>query len=234
MHGFVSEDGQGGLIAAGEGNSGSVSAGKGGRIPEEFAGGFVEGDSRLVCIEEESVADDHGCGGESPGGHGCFCLGGEIGGPPKFTVGFIPAGNEALFAEGVEPFSFDDGRRVGSARVVFWDEVLGVGLAPQGFSCSGVEALDEVISFEVSEGVGAVFADGDAGVSEVDFGRPENLGAGGGPFVGPTCFVVKVAVAVRSAPITLAGGERKGSKGEGGDEVEFEHGRKRLGSEDGE
>lgn len=88
-----------------------------------------------------------------------------------------------MFTEGVEPLAIDNGWGVGAAGVVFGDEVLGVCFAPDGFAGSGVEALDEVIAFEVAEGVGAVFGDGEAGVSEVDFSGPEELGSGGGPVV---------------------------------------------------
>lgn len=120
-----------------------------------------------------------------------------------------------MFAEGVEPFFIDDGRGVGSAGVVFWDEVLGVFFAPEWFTGGGVEALDEVIAFVVAEGVGAVFGDGDGGVAEVDFGGPEDFGAGGGPGVGPGGFVVEVSVSLGAPPLGIVGEGWEGEEEEG-------------------
>jgi len=216
VHRFVAKDGEGGLVSAGEGDGGGVSAGEGGGVPEDFSGVFVEGDAGLVGVEKESVTDDDGGGGEAPGGHEGFGYGGEVGGPTEITIGFVPARDEALFAISVEPFSVDDGRGIGATGVVFGDEVLGVVLAPERFSGGGVEALDEVIACEVAEGVCAVFRDDDAGVAHVDFGGPEDLGAGRGPLMGPSGFVVEVSVAIGAAPLGPGGesGEGKEEKDE--------------------
>lgn len=183
VHRFVAKEGEGGLVAAGEGNGGGVSAREGRGVPEDFSGVFVEGDAGLVGVEEESVADNERSGGEAPGGHGGLGFSGKVGGPAGFSGGFVPAGDESLLAEGVERCAFDDGWGIGATGVVFRDEVLGIGFTPDGFAGGGVEALDEVIAFEITEGIGFAVTDGDTGVAEMDFGGPEEFGAGGRPFV---------------------------------------------------
>lgn len=225
VHGFVSEDGEGFLIAAPEGDDSCVAAFCGGRIPEELAGVFVEGEPGGVGVEEEFVADDGRAGGKSPGGHGGLGDGGEVGPPAGFAGGFIEAGDEALLADDVEPLPLDGGWGVGAAGIVDGDEFLGVAFGPDGIACIGVEALDEVFALGVANRVGATFADGDAGVAEVDRGLPELFGAGGGPLVGPIDFVIVAAIAVGTPPLgPLRGGREGGTKEEEGEGAHRQNG----------
>lgn len=218
MHCFVAEDGEGGLLAVVERDGGGVATGSRGGVPEEFSGVFVEGDAGFVGVEEEAVADDDGCGGKSPGGHGGFGEIGEVGGPAEIAGGFIPARGQALFAEGVEPFPLDDGWGVGPTGVVFWNKILGIVFTPDRFAGGGIEALDEVVAIEVSERVGLPFADGDAGIAEVDLGGPEDLGSAFRPVMGPGGFVIVDAIAWRAPPD--APFRRGREKGEGGGKEE--------------
>lgn len=214
MHRFVAEDGEGGLIVTGERDGSGVAAGGRGGVPEESASVFVEGDAGFVGIEKETVADDDGRRGESPSGHGSLGEVGEVGGPAKFAGGLVPAGGEALFAEGVEPLSLNDGRGVGASGVVFGDEILRVIFTPDRFSRGGIEALDEVVALEISERVGLSFADGAAGIAEVDLGGPENPGTAFRPIVGPCRFVIVDAIAIRTTPdAPFRWGREKGESG---------------------
>ena len=76
--------------------------------------------------------------------------------------------------------------------------------------------MHEVVAIEISQGVGLSFADGDAGVAEVDPGSPENFGSAFGPVVGPGCFLIVDAISCWTPPDAPFRWGRK--KGEGGGE----------------
>ena len=211
VHGLHAEDGESGLVPAGERDWRCVSAGLGGRIPEQLAGFLVEGEAGLIGVQKESITEDDGGRGKSPSGHGCLCDGGEVGAPARFARGFVEAGDETLFAEDVEPLALDGRWGIGAAGIVLWNKILRVAFRPDWCPGGGVEGLDEVFSLGIADRVGALLADGDAGVAEMDGGSPKLLRPGGRPIVRPGSFVVVVAVSLRAAPVgpLRGGGERR-------------------------